>query len=148
LNLPLVGEIIGKIYLARFSHAMTLLVTSKIPLLRATSLIKQMIAFYPLEVALNQAEQDIMKGDFLLKLLARFPIFPKRMLSLIKIGEVVNQLELFFDKIAKQYSDEVEHQTNLIGSMIEPFMIIFLGLIVGVILIAMYLPLFQLSTSF
>ena len=70
------------------------------------------------------------------------------MISLVKVGEEVNQLELFFDKIAKQYADEVEHQTSLISSMVEPFMIIFLGLIVGVILIAMYLPLFQLSTTF
>jgi type IV pilus assembly protein PilC len=75
-------------------------------------------------------------------------VFPKRLVSLVKVGEEVNQLDIFFDKIAKQYTDEIEHQTGLIGSLIEPIMIIFLGLVVGVILIAMYLPLFQLSNSF
>ena len=80
--------------------------------------------------------------------MSAFSIYPKRMTSLIKVGEEVNQLENFFEKIAFQYNEEVEHQTSMISSMIEPFMIIFLGLIVGFILIAMYLPLFQLSTSF
>ncbi len=69
------------------------------------------------------------------------------MLSLIKVAEEVNQLDVIFGKLAKQYGDEVEHQTSLIGSLIEPVMIIFLGLLVAVILIAMYLPLFQLSSS-
>ncbi|HEY8402747.1 MAG TPA: type II secretion system F family protein [Cytophagaceae bacterium] len=148
LKLPLIGEIIRKIYLARFCHSMTLLIGAKIPIIRALGLVKQMIGFYPIEVALPKIEEDIMQGVPLNQAMAKFGIFPRRMTGLLKVGEEVNQLEQFFDKIAKQYSDEVEHQTGLISSMIEPFMIIFLGLIVGVILIAMYLPLFQLSTTF
>jgi type IV pilus assembly protein PilC len=148
LRIPFVGEMIRKIYLARFCHSMTLLIGSKIPILRAISLVKQMIGFYPIEISLTKIEGDILMGASLNKSLSGFPIYHKRMVSLVKVGEEVNQLELFFDKIARQYADEVEHQTSLISSMVEPFMIIFLGLIVGIILIAMYLPLFQLSTTF
>jgi type IV pilus assembly protein PilC len=148
LKTPFVGEMIRKIYMARFCHSMALLIGAKIPIVRAIKLVKQMIGFYPIEISLDQVEQDIMQGVALNKSLSAFPVYHKRLVSLIKVGEEVNQLEQFFGKIAKQYSEDVEHQTSLISSMIEPFMIIFLGLIVGVILIAMYLPLFQLSTTF
>ena len=148
LKTPFVGEMIRKIYMARFCHSMALLIGAKIPIVRAIKLVKQMIGFYPIEISLDQVEQDIMQGISLNKSLSAFPVYHKRLVSLIKVGEEVNQLELFFGKIGKQYSQDVEHQTTLISSMIEPFMIIFLGLIVGVILIAMYLPLFQLSTTF
>ena len=148
LRMPFVGDMIRKIYMARFCHSMALLIGAKIPIVRAIKLVKQMIGFYPIEISLDQVEHDIMQGMALNKSLSAFPVYHKRLVSLIKVGEEVNQLESFFGKIAKQYSQDVEHQTTLISSMIEPFMIIFLGLIVGVILIAMYLPLFQLSTTF
>ena len=70
------------------------------------------------------------------------------MASLIKVGEEVNKLEDMFSRVAQQYADEVEHQSEILGSLLEPFMIIFLGLMVGVIIIAMYLPMFKLSSSF
>ncbi|MDB5274746.1 MAG: type secretory pathway, component PulF [Chitinophagaceae bacterium] len=148
LKLPLFGEMIRKIYLARFCNSMTLLISSKVNLLRAIGLVKQMIDFYPIEESLLIVEKDILKGESLHKSLSQFPIYHSRMISLVKVGEEANQLELFFEKIAKQYNDDIEHQSSIISSLLEPFMIIFLGLIVGVILIAMYLPLFQLSSSF
>lgn len=148
LRLPFVGDMMQKIYLARFCHSMTLLIGSKIPLVRALSLVKQMIGFYPLEQSLIQIEKDILHGGSLHQSMSKFPIYLKRMVSLVKVGEEVNQLEMFFDKIGKQYTEDVEHQTGIISSLMEPIMIIFLGLIVGVILIAMYLPLFKLSSNF
>lgn len=148
IKIPLMGDLIKKIYLARFCYSMNLLISSKIPILRSLDLIKKMIGFYPIEMALTQIEEDILQGKALHKSMAEHDVFPKRLVSLVKVGEEVNQLDIFFDKIAKQYTDEIEHQTGLIGSLIEPIMIIFLGLVVGIILIAMYLPLFQLSNSF
>lgn len=148
LRIPIVGEMVRKIYIARLCHFMTLLTASKIPLLRTIDLIRQMIDFYPIEQSLLQVEKDIMKGIPLHKSLEAFPIYYSKMITLIKIGEEVNQLEFFFDKIAKQYADDVEHQSTLIKSLIEPFMILFLAVVVGTIVISMYLPLFQLSTAF
>lgn len=147
IKIPFVGSLIKKIYLARFCYSMTLLISSKIPILRAIGMIKQMIGFYPISEALTHIEGDIVKGNNLYKSMSNHEVFPKRLVSLVKVGEEINQLDIFFDKIANQYTDEIEHQTSILGSLIEPIMIIFLGLVVGVILIAMYLPLFQLSNS-
>jgi len=80
--------------------------------------------------------------------MSAYSVYPVRMISLIKVGEEVNQLDTFFGKISKQCNDEVEHQTAVISSLIEPLMILFLGGVVGLILVAMYLPLFQLSSTF
>lgn len=75
----------------------------------------------------------------------KFTVFNKRMISLIKVAEEVNQLDSMFEKIGKQYSDEVEYKTNMLGSVIEPLILIFLGAIVGFILIAIYLPMIQMG---
>jgi len=148
LKIPFIGPIMRKIYLARFCHSMTLLMGAKIPIIRALALVKQMIRFYPIEVSLSEIEKDVMQGQSLNKSLSKFSIYTPRIVSLIKVGEELNQLETFFDKIAKQYSDEVEHETGLLGTLVEPFMLVFLGGVVGLILVAMYLPMFQLSSTF
>jgi type IV pilus assembly protein PilC len=127
---------------------MTLLIGSRIPLLKAIDLVNAMIGFYPIEASLKKVQERILQGESLYKSLEEHAIYPKRMVYLIKVGEEVNQLELFFSTISKQYTEEVEHKTAMISSLMEPFLIIFLGLVVGVILVSMYLPLFQLSNSF
>jgi type IV pilus assembly protein PilC len=148
LKIPFVGELVRKIYLARFSYAMALLIEAKLPLLRSVSLVKQMIEFYPIEEALTRAEKDIIRGLYLHQSLKDFKVFPKKMISMIRIAEEISQLHSFFAKMANQFSEEVEHQTKLIGSTVEPLIIIFLGAIIGVILVAMYLPMFQMGNLF
>jgi type IV pilus assembly protein PilC len=147
LKLPIFGKILRKIYLARFSHSMYLLISSKTPLVKSINLVEKMIEFYPLEIALQQIEKNIIKGTPLHKSMSSFKIFDKRMVSLIKVSEEVNQLEMMFEKISKQYTDEVEYQSSIMGSLLEPLLIIFIAIFVGIILIAIYLPLFELSTS-
>ncbi len=148
LKSPIAGEITQKIFLARFCHSMGLLIGAKTPMIEAIRLVKKMIGFYPIEHSLDIVEEKIFKGESLNASLSGFPIYNKRMISLIKVAEEVNQLDRIFNQLSEQYSTEVEHQTSLIGSLIEPFMIIFLGVMVAVILVSMYLPLFQLSSSF
>jgi len=148
LKTPVVGDIVSKIYLARFANTMRLLVSTDTPLLRSIALVRQMIGFYPIEVSLLEVEQSILKGESLHNSLSVFPFYPAKMIQLIKVGEEVNRLDYFFEKIATQYTEEVEYRTGTLSSLLEPLIIIFLGLIVGVILIAMYLPMFQMSNSF
>jgi type IV pilus assembly protein PilC len=148
LKMPLVGALVQKIYLARFANVMRLLINARLPLLRAIALIRQMIAYYPIEVSLTKIEQDIMNGKSLHQSMQQFDIYPAKLIQLIKVGEETNQLDHFFGKISEQYVEEVEFKTAAISSMMEPLIIIFLGLIVGVILVAMYLPLFEMSNSF
>jgi type IV pilus assembly protein PilC len=148
LRIPLVGNLVQKIYLARFCNSMRLLINAKLPLLRAIALIRQMIRYYPIDSSLTKIEEDIMKGKSLYQSLQQFKVYPAKMVQLIKVGEETNQLDYFFGIISDQYIEEVEYKTSTLSSMMEPLIIIFLGLIVGVILISMYLPLFQMSNSF
>lgn len=147
LKMPLFGTILNKIYLARFCQSMALLLASKTPMLKAIQLVRNMISFYPFEQALIAIENDILHGKLLNQSMQQFPIFDKRMLALTRIAEEVNKLDIVFAKLNTQYSDELEHQIGLIGSVLEPVMIVIVGVLVAIILISMYLPLFQLSTS-
>ena len=92
-------------------------------------------------------EHDIMHGKTLHESMSKFSIYDRRMLSLVKVGEEVNQLDTVFNRLKTQYMDDVDYRTGMMGSILEPLMIILIGLFVGVILIAMYLPIFKLSTS-
>ena len=148
LKVPLVGNLVQKIYLARFCNSMRLLINAKLPLLRAIALIRQMISYYPIEASLQKVEDDIMQGKSLNESLKQFKIYPAKMIQLVKVGEETNQLDYFFGKISEQYIEEVEYKTSTISSMMEPLIIIFLGLIVGIILISMYLPMLNMSNSF
>lgn len=148
LKVPVVGDLVKKIYLARFCNTMRLLVSTKIPLLRAISMSAQTIVFYPLEVSLKRVGEGIMEGRALHECLRDFSIYPPKMVQLVKVGEEINKLDYFFENIASQYVDEIAHQTDTLSKLIEPLIIIFLGLVVGFILIAMYLPMFEMSNSF
>jgi type IV pilus assembly protein PilC len=148
LRVPVVGNLVQKIYLARFCNSMRLLINAHLPLLRAIALCRQMIGYYPIASSLQKVEDDIMKGKSLHESLQQFKIYPSKLIQLIKVGEETNQLDYFFARVSDQYIEEVEYKTSTLSSMMEPLIIIFLGLIVGVILISMYLPLFQMSNSF
>jgi type IV pilus assembly protein PilC len=148
LAIPVVKELVLKIYLARFCNTMQLLISSRIPLLKAISLSRKTIGFYPLEVALEKTEVSVMSGRSLHDSLSDFSVFPAKMVQLVKVGEEINKLEDFFKNLGDQYVQEAEYQTSTVSKLIEPLIIIFLGLVVGFILISMYLPMFQMSNSF
>lgn len=145
LKIPKIGDLIAVIYLARFTQAMHLLLASKTPLVKSLELTQKMVKFYPLQKALDQVKADIHKGKTMHEGMSNFSIFPKRMLSLIKVGEQVNQLETMLGKLAKQYNEELKYQTTIIGKIMEPLILLIIGTIVGVILVAMYMPMFNLS---
>ena len=147
LRLPLFGKIIKMIYLGRFFQSMALLISSKVDILRAIKLVKKMIRFYQFEAALEVMENDILHGKLLNESMQQFRLFDKRIISLIKVGEEVNQLDTIFEKLNSQYNEELEHKISLLSSMLEPLLIIFVGLFVAVILISMYLPMFKMGNS-
>ena len=147
MRLPVIGGLLQKIYLTRFANTMSLLLSSDIPMLKALELTRKMISFYPLESSLHVIEQAVLVGNSLNKSMELHPVFPAKMISMIKVGEEVNQLSLFFDKISVQYSRDVDHLSSLLGKLIEPVVIVILGLITGIILIALYLPLFKFGQT-
>lgn len=145
LRIPKVGSLISVIYLARFTQSMHLLLASKTPLVKSLDLTQKMVKFYPIQVAIEQIKEDIKKGKTMHEGMAAFSIFPNRMLSLVKVGEQVNQLETMLGKLAKQYNEELKYQTTIIGKIMEPLILLIIGSIVGLILVAMYMPMFNLS---
>ncbi|PKP20790.1 MAG: type II secretion system F family protein [Bacteroidetes bacterium HGW-Bacteroidetes-21] len=147
LKTPFLGSIIQKIYISRFCQAMSMLMSAHTPMLKSIELVQNMIGFYPFEKALEKIRHDIMKGALLYESMSKFPIFEKRVISLVRVGEEVNQLDAIFTRLNKHYSEELEYKIGILSSLLEPILIIFVGILVGVILVAMYLPLFSISTN-
>lgn len=147
LRIPVINELIRKIYLARFCQSMKLLLGSKVLLIDALDLVKNMIGYYPIEFALDSVRRDVYAGKQLHESLSEHTIFPKKLVSLIKVSEEVNAPELIFDKLNQQYSEEIEHQQAIIGKVVEPLFLVILGGLVGFILVAMYTPLFKMSSG-
>lgn len=147
LRIPFFGPLVLKMQLARFCMSAELLIRSFTPLQQTLSLISGMITFYPLQQALLQVENDIMGGMPLYKSMSRLAVFEARMVSLIRVGEEVNQLAPMLARIRKMYDDEVDHRSAIIGTVMEPLIIIVIGLVVGLVLVSMYLPMFKMSTT-
>ncbi len=77
----------------------------------------------------------------------KFEIFDKRIIALTRVAEEVNKLDTMYARLNLQYSEELEHQIGILGNLLEPIMIVIVGILVATILVSMYLPLFQLSSS-
>ncbi len=146
LKIPFVGEFIRKIKMAQFTQAITLLVSAKVPLLNGIQLTQKMISFYPLQVALKKVEETILVGKSLSESLNEHTIFDAKMVSLIKVAEETNQNEVIFERLTEQYNKDIEYKSKMLSSTLEPLIILILGSVVAVILIAMYIPMFKLST--
>lgn len=147
LKIPVFGNFINKVYLAQFTQAVSLLTNSKIPILNSIQLVKKMIDFAPLKNDLEQVEQGILKGYSLNESLKNSKMFDNRMIALIKVSEETNQTNYIFNQLNEQYNQEVSQQSKVMATVLEPFIILIVGLIVAVLLISMYLPMFQLSNA-
>lgn len=145
-KLPILGAYVQKIYMAQFTQAIALLTASKVPLVDSIALVQRMISFYPLQKSLGIVREDVISGDKLSTACSRHPIFDKKMIALVRVSEETNQTEYVFQKLSHQYNHQVKQQSQLIANVLNPILTILVGILVGVILIAMYLPMFKLST--
>ncbi|MEM7161709.1 MAG: type II secretion system F family protein [Bacteroidota bacterium] len=140
------AKLLKKIYLTRFCQSMKLLVESDTPLNRAIHLSAQMINFYPYEKALEKIEGEVVKGISLNEALLPFhSLFGNKFISLVKVSEEYNQLDKVFGKLSEQYQAEVDIQSKIFSKILEPLLMIIIAFIVGVILLSMYMPLFEIS---
>jgi type IV pilus assembly protein PilC len=146
LKLPIIGEFVKTVYLSQFTQAVSLLTASKVPIVNSIQLVKQMINFYPLQNALEAVEQEILKGKSLSESLKFHKLFDDKMVALVKVAEETNQNEFIFQRLNEQYNTQVQQKSKLLSTLLEPLIIMLVGLLVGVILIAMYLPMFKLSS--
>lgn len=147
LRVPYFGDLIKKIILLRFCTAFELLLKAHTPLSQSLDLLKKMITFYPIAMSFDKIQTDISAGKSLHESLSSHSFYDKRMLSLIGVAEQVNQLDRTFENLKEQYTEEINYKTTMMGNVLEPVLIILVGAIVGVILISMYLPIFEFSSS-
>ncbi|OWW23500.1 general secretion pathway protein GspF [Zobellia sp. OII3] len=146
LRIPYVGQFIKTVYLAQFTQAVSLLTSSKVPMLNSIQMVKKMIGFVPLQEALTTVENGVLKGLSLNESLKGNKIFDNKMISLIKVAEETNQTEYIFERLNELYSVEVQQKSKLLSTLMEPLIIVVVGIFVGVILVSMYLPMFKLSS--
>ena len=140
------GKLIKKIYLTRFCGSMKLLVEGDTPLDQALNLTSKMINFYPYEVSLQEIEKEVVTGKALNESMSSYPrLFDHKFVSLIKVSEEFNQLDKMFSKLSEQYQAEVDVHSKVLSKVLEPALMVFIAIIVGVILLSMYLPLFEIS---
>jgi type II secretory pathway component PulF len=146
LRIPVFGNYIKKVYLTQFIQAMALLTNSKVPVVNGIAMVREMISFYPLQDSLKQIEHKIIAGEKLSESFARFSLYDKKMIALLKVAEETNQTEYIFQKLYEQYSSDLKYRSQIITAILNPIFIFMVALIVGIILIAMYLPMFKLSS--
>lgn len=145
IRIPVFGPILKKVYLARLFSSLSMLFGSKVPLITSLNQTALMIDYLPLEELLKKAILKLEEGKELSKSLGENNFFGARTISLISIAERTNNLERLFVQLSSQIEDELEHEAALIGVLVEPILILLIGLIIGTILVAMYQPLFNLG---
>ncbi|QLE02054.1 type II secretion system F family protein [Galbibacter sp. BG1] len=146
LKIPFLGSFYKSVYLSQFSQAISLLTFSKVPMLNSIQLVAKMVDFYPLQHALHKVEKGILKGNSLSTSMRDDPFFDQKIIALVKVAEETNQTDFIFSRLHVQYSIEVEQRSKILSTIMEPIIILIVGIMVGIILVAMYLPMFKISS--
>jgi type IV pilus assembly protein PilC len=148
LKIPLVKDLVLSARISRYCHSMSKMISHQVLILTAIELCSKMTTFYPLQKALEEISKDVEKGALLSASMAKFSFFDLKMISLTKVGEEINQLAGIYEKLSEQYADEFQYKINSINNVLEPTLILVIGGLIALILISMYLPMFQLNNNF
>jgi type IV pilus assembly protein PilC len=145
LRLPMrLGPVVQKIAVARFSRTMATLTSSGVPILQAIEITGKTSGNTVIEEAMVDVKESVRSGESIAKPLSRVAVFPPMVTHMISIGEETGALDAMLNKIADFYEDEVDATIKSLTSIIEPIMMLFVGGLVGVIVISMYLPMFNM----
>jgi type IV pilus assembly protein PilC len=146
LKVPIVGMLIRKIAVARFTRTLGTLISSGVPILEGLLITARASGNRVVEKSVLHARQHVTAGGTLAEPLKTTPVFPAMVVHMISVGENTGALDAMLNKIADFYDDEVDAAVTALTSLLEPMMIVFLGISVGGIVIAMYLPIFKMVT--
>jgi type IV pilus assembly protein PilC len=147
LHLPMkIGDVVLKVTMARFSRTLSTLVASGVDIIKALEITATTSGNWVIEEALGDVRARVHEGVTIAQPLIENPIFPPMVSQMVKIGEETGELEKMLGKIADFYEDEVDSSIQTLTSIIEPIMMIAVGMMVGVIIISMYLPMFKMLT--
>jgi type IV pilus assembly protein PilC len=144
LRLPKVGDVIQKVALARWSRTLAGTVSSGVPILQAIKISGETAGNEVIKDAMDDVYASVKRGGSIAKPLHEDPIFPPMVAHMVSVGEESGQLQTMLEKVADFYETEVDAKVKALTSLIEPLMIVFVGIMVGFIVISMYLPIFSL----
>ena len=144
LKMPVLGPVISKVAISRFTRTLGTLVSSGVPILQALTIVKETAGNVVVSNAVNSVHESVKEGETITAPLEASGIFPPMVISMVDVGEQTGALPEMLLKIADNYDDEVDNAVAAMTSLLEPIMIVFLAVIVGSIVIAMFLPLIDL----
>ena len=144
LNFPVIGTLIQKIAIARFTRTLGTLITSGVPILQSLVIVKDTAGNEVVSTAVEKVHDSIREGESIVEPLKVSKVFPPMVISMIEVGEETGALAEMLIKIADNYDEDVDAAVEGLTSLLEPFLIVFLAVVVGFIVIAMFLPLISL----
>jgi type IV pilus assembly protein PilC len=147
LKLPVFGLLIRKIAVARFSRTLGTLVSSGVPILDGLTIVSRTAGNKTIETAILNARSSIREGETIAEPLGRSNIFPPMVIQMISVGESTGALDSMLSKIAEFYEEEVDVAVTNLTSLLEPLLMCFLGVVIGGVVIAMYLPIFNMASA-
>ena len=145
ISLPIFGVIAHKICLARFTRTLASLVRSGVPILEVLQIVSNTVGNVVMEKAIRAAAADIERGEGISAALGKHPVFPSMIIRMVTAGEQTGKIENMLERISDFLDDEIETTLSGLTSLIEPLLIVFLGVMVGGIAICMFLPIFKMS---
>jgi type IV pilus assembly protein PilC len=147
LKVPVIGPVISKVAISRFTRTLGTLVSSGVPILQALTIVKETAGNVIVANAVSSIHESVKEGETITAPLEGSGVFPPMVISMVDVGEQTGALPEMLLKIADNYDDEVDNAVAAMTSLLEPIMIIFLAVIVGSIVIAMFLPLIELMNK-
>jgi type IV pilus assembly protein PilC len=144
LNMPALGPVISKVAIARFTRTLGTLISSGVPILQALTIVKETSGNVVVGDAVAKVHESVKEGETITAPLDAANVFPPMVISMVDVGEQTGALPEMLMKIADTYEEEVDNAVSAMTSLLEPIMIVFLAVIVGSIVIALFLPLIEL----
>jgi type IV pilus assembly protein PilC len=145
LRLPVIGILIRKVAVAKFTRTTSTMISSGVSILEALDIVGKTAGNKIIEFAISDVKGGIAEGRSMADPLLESGVFPAMVCSMIAVGESTGALDIMMAKIADFYDEEVDQAVKNLTDMIEPFMLVFLGVVVGGLVIAMYLPIFSMA---
>lgn len=144
LRVPIFGSLFKKVAIARFTRNFGTMLSAGVPILQALDIVGQTSGNWAIEMAVKDVQESVRTGQSLAGPLAKHSVFPPMVTQMVATGEDSGSLELMLTKVAQFYDEEVEATTEQLTSLIEPLMIAVLGVIIGGMIIALYMPIFSI----
>lgn len=144
LSFPLLGPVVSKVAIARFTRTLGTLVSSGVPILQALTIVKETSGNIIISEAVTGIHESVKEGETITAPMESCKVFPPMVISMVDVGEQTGALPEMLMKVADNYEEEVDNAVSAMTSLLEPIMIVFLAVIVGSIVIALFLPLITL----